>query len=184
MSFYHRTAREISRATGEPVPTVLKPGKGFWRPVPDPEEGDWLTDYDEDGQTYKQYVEDASDCLSNEEENKKTIYLCAIGDAEDTLMEKLMTYTKIFFGAPTVLLPPVKISVEEVSSSVSTTQGRKRGSSSSSSSAATKYNMFMDIPLPANPKTKSKKKTTLSSSSSSTRSTRSTSSSSSSSSSS
>ena len=114
-------------------PNLQNDGVRFFEPIPKPESvDDWLAQYCEEGQTYKQYLNQCPWLSSRKRKymlqdftplgNTITdkypdgkIYIVPVGEfGDENLFASLVEYTKIFLGLPVVSLPNIKL-VEEKS---------------------------------------------------------------------
>lgn len=70
------------------------------KPLPAPRPGDWLAEHDEPGQTFAEYL----DALPVRKSDKlHTIYLCLVGDFNDTqqrVLDLTRDYLSVFFDCP------------------------------------------------------------------------------------
>lgn len=109
-------------------------GMVFFKPIPPPRDiDDWLAQYCEQGQTYKQFLEQCP-WLSSRKRKYMTqtflpsgktiqekypdgkIYIVPVGNCEHEdpgLYQHLIEYTTIFLQLPVVLLPGIKLNIEE-----------------------------------------------------------------------
>ena len=129
--------KETVEAMGEgPVSKSLDPGNNaeFFSPVPlCTSIDDWLAQYNEEGQTYAQFLEQCpwlSTCKRKsvkqtfvgsgktlgEKYPDGKIYLVPVGEFSTETsphFEALEAYTKVFLGIPVQILPPVKLRFED-----------------------------------------------------------------------
>lgn len=77
-------------------------------PLGEPNDGDWLKQHNEAGQTFSQYLEKNPVTVS---EDQKIIYLQPIGSftkAQQKVMDLNAVYINLFFGLKTVVLDPIE----------------------------------------------------------------------------
>ncbi|XP_013380470.1 archaemetzincin-2 [Lingula anatina] len=127
--------RQMKAITGDslaPIPRPLQPG-GHFPPLPDPSSDlDWLAQFREDGQTFKQFLRECPWLSSRkvkymrqnfnpegatiqEKYPEGTIYIQPLGDFDSdsgVAMEELVEYTRLFFCLPVDVLPPVHLRCE------------------------------------------------------------------------
>src|SRR5436305_10824376 len=69
-------------------------------PLEEPEEGDWLAEHDEPGQTFEQYLASGPVRRGGE---LTTIHLCLVGDLDEQqarVMDLTRQYLGVFFDVP------------------------------------------------------------------------------------
>ncbi len=77
-------------------------------PLPDPKPGDWLSEHDENGQSFDQYFKNKN--LVSPSKKINIIYIQPIGtftDWEKKIIDWNTTYIQLFFGLKTVQLDPI-----------------------------------------------------------------------------
>lgn len=106
----------------------------FFKPVPDPVSADdWLAQYCEEGQTFKQFLSQcpwlstrkrkymsqeftSSGRTIKDKYPEGKIYIVPVGDMEkghSDLYSSLIEYTEIFLGLPVVSLPQIKLEIQK-----------------------------------------------------------------------
>lgn len=138
--FQRPSSRKVRLALGLPaasVDRVYSEGQDFFRPVPSPTcEDDWLAQYNEEGQTFGQFLKQcpwlsrrvrrgmpkpfvSSGQTLKEKFPEGKIYLLPLGDFDEESrsscsFETLSEYTRCFFGDVSVrTLPAVQLHVED-----------------------------------------------------------------------
>lgn len=82
----------------------------FFKEMPEPEPGDWLSEHPERGQGYERFVVSHPNLPTKE---KRTLYILPIGPFPDTVSLKILQeYTATYYQLPAELLP--EVSLEEV----------------------------------------------------------------------
>ncbi|XP_052791442.1 archaemetzincin-2-like [Mya arenaria] len=111
---------------------VNKDGSRFFQTIPIPCcVDDWLSQYNEEGQTYKQFLSDCpwfstrkrkymsqeflpSGLTIKEKYPEGKIYIVPVGDFDEdslVLLDKMLKYTELFLGLPVVSLSKIKLEV-------------------------------------------------------------------------
>ena len=83
---------------------ILKTGETYHKPMPPPQEGDWLYSHKEDGQTFSQFM---SGGLIRPSKNK-IIYINPLQDMSQTFLDNCLLYCQSFFY-------PLKIKLIKIS---------------------------------------------------------------------
>ena len=73
---------------------ILSSADNYHKPIPIPNEGDWLYSYNEKGQTFSQFL---SDNNNKELGNRKTIYINPLQKMEENYLSNCLLYCKAFF---------------------------------------------------------------------------------------
>ena len=89
-----RTIGNISKLPDDSLKKILKTAEDFHNPIYAPEKDDWLSEQEEDGQTFNQFLYDRYNLMSV---NRNIIYINPLQEMPQQFLDNLLLYCQSFF---------------------------------------------------------------------------------------
>ena len=89
-----RAIGNISKLPDDSFKKILKTAENFHNPIYAPEEDDWLSNQEEDGQTFNQFLYDRYNLMSI---NRNIIYINPLQEMPQQFLDNILLYSQSFF---------------------------------------------------------------------------------------
>lgn len=89
-----RAIGNISKLPDDSLKAILKTAENFHNPIYPPEKDDWLSEQEEDGQTFNQFLYDRYNLMSI---NRNIIYINPLQEMPQQFLDNLLLYCQSFF---------------------------------------------------------------------------------------
>jgi archaemetzincin len=132
MTTPRRSTRRQNRSPVGPLENLPSHVRPLFRldddfdPLPEPDEGDWLAEYDGSGQTFEHFVHSRPNAPTQE---RDAIYIVPLKPFQHRLapsLARLETFTEAYFSMPAKVHPPVSIDPYDVTERNDPRSGRRQ----------------------------------------------------------